>query len=176
MTDKAPDLLEPVIAARGWQFRDGILRPEFFGEYMSMWFDQEPKFKGIWTTGENIAYCGYSDATCEDMHGGLKESLRLKVWSRPTGMDDCSCGFYAKNKPLRSYISESYGLGPRGIRGVVALYGIVQKHNQGWRASRAKVICFVARSPQRRAVAKEAATIYGVPVRFTWPRLTEELP
>ena len=173
--NQAPDLLEPVIAARGWQFRKGVLRPEFFGEYMSMWFDQAPKFNGTWATGENIAYCGYSDLTCEEMHGEEVSTKQRFLWVRPESMADCSCGFHAKNRPLR-FLKESFGLGPNGVRGVVALYGMVQKHNQGWRASRAKVICFVARSPRRRKVAREAAAIYGVPVRFTWPRLTKELP
>jgi hypothetical protein len=109
----------------------------------------------VWKRGPNIAVC-LASPRCEEAPAS-----------------GCHCGFYALHHPTFWYGKGGvtrgpfYGFGPlhkRFVSGLVAAWGRLEVHHDGFRAERAKVVAIALPNSKLDAViARAVAQEYGVP-------------
>jgi hypothetical protein len=111
---QTPDLIEPVVAFRGWRVVDGALRSVYL-----------PLF---WTEREVRATC-MSD---ESPDAGAPRSAASGHSAPDRG---CTCGIYAYYEPDMNFPTVDY----RGVIGIVSLWGTIELHEDGMRGEHARV-------------------------------------
>jgi hypothetical protein len=113
-SERAPDLIEPIVAFRSWRVVDGQLRSVYLPEF--------------WTEREITARCLYTEAPDAD---GPREAR-----SHPAAPDrGCTCGIYAYYRPNRNFPMVDY----QGVSGIVSVWGSIEVHDEGMRAEHARV-------------------------------------
>jgi hypothetical protein len=122
-SDRAPDLIEPIVGWRVWdvvESEDGLLLSSLC-------------FRATWPPGRAMV------ASCRRSSLNLGRS-RLPGHEAPDA--SCSCGIYAVGTSDRAlpYLSRLFRGGPRTVHrvvGPVALWGTAVEATRGWRSSHA---------------------------------------
>lgn len=112
--ERAPDLIEPVVAFRGWRVVDEGLR----SVYLPV----------LWTGREMSAACLASESPDA-------EAPRSAAPGHAAPDRGCTCGVYAYYEPDRNFPTVDY----RGVAGIVSLWGAIELHEEGMRAEHARV-------------------------------------
>lgn len=100
---------------------------------------QSPMYAYRWTRGENVAICG--------MFGGVRGAAK-----------DCHCGFYALYAPPPLF------QGVLGVLGQIEGYGRVQRHTEGFRAEKARIVALAYTPHAYRTETRIASALYRVPI------------
>ncbi len=112
--ERAPDLIEPVVAFRSWRVVDEGLR----SVYLPV----------LWTGRDMTAACMCSESPDADARR-----------SAPPGHGapdrGCTCGIYAYYEPDLNFPTVDF----RGVAGIVTLWGSIELHEEGMRAEHARV-------------------------------------
>lgn len=133
-----------------------------------------------WEPGANEAKCHRVDGLTVTVTTGMGASYGDPVEEKPCNSapgSDCECGWYALHDPSdfwygkQASTSGLYGMvfgtaetDPL-VSGVIAAWGNVEVHHQGFRAQHARVVAIALPEGKRDAVvARAVATEYGVPV------------
>jgi hypothetical protein len=140
---QAPDLIEPVVAFRGWRVEDGAL--------------VSPLVPVRWEDGTAVARCRRAELE----RGGEGPSPPGAGHEAPH--PGCGCGIHAYFEP-RAAVPE---IDFRRVLGIVAVWGRVEVHPRGVRAQFARVQALGASGSwsgwHREEVARIAARL-GVPL------------
>ncbi len=135
----APDLAAEVFAFRSWRLASGRLMSPFIP---CRWEGRE------------------MNAACYDANRGLMRGVGWLDEPHDSPHPECQCGIYAYHAPgPRSWFGEAYW-----CEGVVAAWGRLVVHGDGFRAEHARVEALAAPDGISRAVVAEAADALGVPL------------
>ena len=157
--ERAPDLIEPIVAFRSWRLVEEGLR----SVYLPV----------LWTARDMTATCMCSESPDPD-------APRTAVPGHAVPDRACTCGIYAYHEPDLNFPTVDH----RGVAGIVSLWGSIEVHEEGMRAEHARIeaLALYSRWTTRqldavRAVARdlgvdlvdlddivEAARRYGRPV------------
>jgi hypothetical protein len=140
---RAPDLVEPVIAFRGWRVVDGCLVSPYLGQR--------------WEGGSVVAGCERGS------RDGLRHQQDLVPFEHVSPHPDCRCGIHAYFEPRSAVPDVDF----RHVLGIVAVWGRVEVHPGGVRAEFARVQALAASpawSSWHRADVTGVAARLGVPV------------
>lgn len=116
---------------------------------------------------------GVNEARCESLGPAFLQPRRPGPPVHDAPHHDCHCGFYALHEPSFWYAQEDDDLtrghlasrpGEQGVCGLVAGWGRVEVHHEGFRSQFARVVAIAAPKNKRGAVlARAVADEYGVP-------------
>jgi hypothetical protein len=112
--ERAPDLIEPIVAFRSWRVVDGRLRSVYL-----------PVF---WTEREMTASCLCSESPDAD-------APRTAAPGHAVPDRGCTCGIYAYYTPDLNFPTVDH----RGVAGIVSLWGAIEVHDEGMRAEHARL-------------------------------------
>lgn len=112
--ERAPDLIEPIVAFRSWRVVDEGLR--------------SVHLPVLWPDRDMTASCRCSESPDAD-------APRSATPGHSAPDRGCTCGIYAYYEPDLNFPTVDY----RGVAGIVTLWGSVEVHEQGMRAERARV-------------------------------------
>ena len=112
--ERAPDLIEPVVAFRSWRVVEERLR----SVYLPV----------IWAERDMTAACMCSESPDADAPRAAEPGH---------GVPDrgCTCGIYAYYEPDLNFPTVDY----RGVAGIVTLWGSIELHEEGMRAEHARI-------------------------------------
>jgi hypothetical protein len=113
-TPRAPDLIEPIVAFRGWRVVDGRLRSVYL-----------PTF---WDARDMTATCLCTESPDADAPRSAGPGH---------GVPDrgCTCGIYAYYQPDTNFPMVDH----QGVAGIVSVWGAIEVHDEGMRAEHARV-------------------------------------
>ena len=112
--ERAPDLIEPVVAFRSWRVVDEALR----SVYLPV----------VWSDRDMSAACLCSESPDAD-------APRSAAPGHDAPDRGCTCGIYAYYEPDLNFPTVDH----RGVAGIVSLWGSIELHEEGMRAEHARV-------------------------------------
>ena len=130
----------------------------------------------VWASGENVAVCKPNDRLVY-MDDGFDYKYVPRDPCKIAPGSNCECGWYALHDPSdfwygKKSISTAYqqllatpGNSDPLVSGVIAAWGNIEVHHQGFRAQYARVVALVLPESKRdQTVVRACAAEYGVPV------------
>lgn len=118
----------------------------------------------VWEPGVNEAHCAPEGGAVLYQHFMMELPPES---SHDAPQKGCHCGFYALHKPTFWYDEHDSYLSAKGdqaVSGLVAGWGRVEVHHEGFRAQYARVVAIAAPKDKRGALlARAVADEYGVP-------------
>ena len=112
--ERAPDLIEPIVAFRSWRVIDGRLRSVYL-----------PFF---WEEREVTASCMCAESPDAD-------APRAAAPGHAVPDRGCTCGVYAYYQPDKNFPTVDH----QGVAGIVSLWGSIEVHDEGMRAEHARL-------------------------------------
>jgi hypothetical protein len=113
-TPRAPDLIEPIVAFRGWRVVDGRLRSVYLPTY--------------WAQRQMTADCLCAESPDAD-------AQRTAATGHGVPDRGCTCGIYAYYEPDLNFPKVDH----QGVAGIVSLWGAIEVHDEGMRAEHARI-------------------------------------
>lgn len=132
-----PDSVTPFVGYRYWLVHDFFDSPHLRAATRDY----------VWTRGINVGECG------------VGESLGFAVTPHYVADENCWCGFYAHND-LKDVISDAHLHLDVVQVGRVEMFGLVQEHEHGYRASHARITGIYDKDKMSKKIAER----YEVPL------------